>query len=511
MSKPNKELYQRLRILSCRQLWEEEVPRFEKGSQRERQDNVAVVRAVGVVFSESGSAEEKEKVRQWLQGLLQDPCEKVRRYAMAALPKIGAGQHEEKQLLSLLKTTTLEREKKFLGKALEKIGGAATLEESRERGLSLQTEQKIKASLARDESPSTVRTDRVLSNVGALRIHLRGRRGLEMVVRKEVDAYIARHGKFRLADVRPGLVALVPMAPFSLTDIFALRCFGTVGLALGTVNSSNDRALIDNLAAMITSPLSRRVLETLTEGSIRYRLDFVAEGHKRSLVRQVSNRAYELCDHILNDPRHARWTVAIFPGDKGDWVELCPKLTPDPRFAYRQEDVPAASHPPLAACMAFLAGKVDQDIIWDPFCGSGIELVERALLGGVKTIYGTDLSDEALEITRKNLASAGLEAIEAKLIRSDFRQFPKKEHWLPGAVSLIITNPPMGKRVPVPNLEGLIRDLFYTAESVLKPGGRLVFANPVWIESPSKSLKLEFRHLVDFGGFNCRLVSYRKI
>ncbi|MEO6785075.1 MAG: hypothetical protein ABI318_02990, partial [Chthoniobacteraceae bacterium] len=117
---PDKELYRQLRTLTCEELWEDEVPAFDRASPEERREKVSLVRAVGVVFSESGTAAQRDAVRPWLRRLLQDPCEKIRRYAMAALPKIGAGPGEEKELLSLLRTTTEDREKKFLGQTLEK-------------------------------------------------------------------------------------------------------------------------------------------------------------------------------------------------------------------------------------------------------------------------------------------------------------------------------------------------------------------------------------------------------
>ena len=55
-----KELYNQLRHLSCEELWEDEVPRFNAATERERADRVALVRAVGVVFSEQGSDAQKE-------------------------------------------------------------------------------------------------------------------------------------------------------------------------------------------------------------------------------------------------------------------------------------------------------------------------------------------------------------------------------------------------------------------------------------------------------------------
>ncbi len=110
--KTDKELYRRLRGLSSEQLWKDEVARFDRSGPEERIRRVAVIRAVGVAFSKAGTAKQKAEVRSWLVHLLQDPNEKVRRYAMTALPKLGAGASEEEALLSLLRTTAVEREKR---------------------------------------------------------------------------------------------------------------------------------------------------------------------------------------------------------------------------------------------------------------------------------------------------------------------------------------------------------------------------------------------------------------
>jgi tRNA G10 N-methylase Trm11 len=138
-------------------------------------------------------------------------------------------------------------------------------------------------------------------------------------------------------------------------------------------------------------------------------------------------------------------------------------------------------------------------------------LVERALLGGVRKIYGTDLSPEAIAITQANFAAAGPFAAEAQFTCCDFREFPRISGLAAESVTLIITNPPLGKRVPIPNLRQLMNDLLSTAAAVLKPGGRLVFANPLRMETTERTLKLTSRRVVDFGGFDCRLEMYRKL
>jgi predicted RNA methylase len=445
---------------------------------------------------------------------------------MTALPKLGAGPNEEGALLSLLRMTTIEREKKFISQALDKIGGTATLNAvARVRGFLPQTEQKVKANVARRERPSAIQMDSLLSEFARLRIHLRCRKGLEEIARDEVKGYIAKHGKFRIVGLRSGLVAITPMAPFSLADIYTLRCFATVGFFLGHVRGSNVTESIDTLASIITSTLSQSVLAAFTQGSIRYRLEFVSKGHQRGAVRLLANRAYAMCPDILNDPRSAPWSMDLLPAGHGISVELRPKLTPDPRFTYREKDIRAASHPPLAASMARLdepsarqarlAGRAGQEtgheIVWDPFCGSGLELIERALLGGVQRIYGTDLSPDAISFSQANFAAARLKGVQAKFTCCDFRDYAKVDGLKPKSVTLVITNPPMGRRIRVPDLRGLFGHLFAVAAAVLKPGGRLIFANPLRIEPSDPSLKLKYRKVVDLGGFNCRLEMYLKL
>ena len=509
--KTDKELYRQLRVLSCDKLWNEEVARFDQATPKERMQRVAVIRAVGVVFAASGTTKQRAEVKAWLTRLLKDPSEKIRRYAMAALPKIGAGRGEEAELLSLLKTTTGDREKKHLGRALDKIGGAATLDVvAGTPGFLPQTEQKVKASVARKQKPSTVRLDRVISDFARLRIHLRCRKGLEKILRDEVDEYIAKHGKFRVIHVASRLIELAPVAAFSLADLYTLRCFATMGFVLGTVPGPESAASTEALAKVITSPLARNILTTLTEGSVRYRIDFVSKGHQRGAVHLLANRAYELCPEILNDARQAPWSMDVYPSSGGFGVELRPRLYPDPRLSYRQDDVSAASHPPLAACMAKLAGKQEGEVVWDPFCGSGLELVERALLGGVKRVYGTDISREAVAIAAANFAAAKLSDVKTKFVCCDFRDQAAMLGLSPGSVTLMITNPPMGRRVRVPGLHRLFEDLFAVAAIMLKPGGRLVFANPLSVGPKDPSLKLQYQQVVDLGGFDCQLEMYVK-
>lgn len=502
--KSDKDLYRQLRSLPADQLWQEEVARFDRAEAKERNERVAVIRAVGVVFAATGTAAQRAEVKAWLVRLLQDPSEKVRRYAMAAIPKIRSVPGAEEQMISLLTTTTVEREKKYVGRALDKIGGPRVLRAV--SGLLPQTERKVKAAVARAEQPSAILLDRTFQNFDGLRIHLRCRQGLEELVRGEVEDFVAKHGRFRVLETRGRCVSITPTAPFTLADLYRFRCFATPAFNLGISKTSG----VGELAALVVSPLARQLMATFTEGSLRYRVDFVAKGHQRGAVRQLANRAYELCPEVLNDPRLAPWSMDIHPIARGALVELRPRIYPDPRLGYRQGDVPAASHPPLAACMARLAGPHPGEVVWDPFCGSGLELIERSLLGGVAKIIGTDLSPEAISVTQANVTAAKLAGVQTQFSAVDFRQAGPAEGVGPGTISLVITNPPMGRRIRVPDMQGLINDLFVAAARALQPGGRLVFPNPLRLAPRDRSLKLDYQQMVDLGGYECRLERYRK-
>jgi 23S rRNA G2445 N2-methylase RlmL len=365
----------------------------------------------------------------------------------------------------------------------------------------------VKANVARSETPTVIRMDRALTGLDGIRIQLRGRSGLEEIVRDEIDA--PPRGKFRVLQMRAGLVAIAPIVPFTLGELYALRCFGSAGFVLAQIDERTGN-VTEAIAAAITSPRARAIFETFTEGPIRYRLEFVSKGHQRGAVRQIVELAYAIAPMILNDARNAPWAVDIHTEGGKHSVELRPRLTPDPRLWFRRQDVPAASHPPLAACMARLGAQPGDEIVWDPFCGSGLELIERSLLGGVRKVYGTDRSREAIEITKANFVAAKLESTPASFICCDFRDFAKAAGVLPNSLSLIITNPPLGMRVPIRNLHGLIGDLLAISAKMLRPGGRLVFANPVRVEPVDATLNLQSRRVVDFGGFDCRLEVYTK-
>ena len=74
----------------------------------------------------------------------------------------------------------------------------------------------------------------------------------------------------------------------------------------------------------------------------------------------------------------------------------------------------------------------------------------------------------------------------------------------------MICNPPLGKRVPVDDLRSMVRSLFVLAARLVRPGGRLVFVNPVELEPDGTAFKLGFRQKVDVGFAHLNLEKWIK-
>lgn len=286
----------------------------------------------------------------------------------------------------------------------------------------------------------------------------------------------------------------------SLGDLLAAR----IALEFAVVIPLDGR-IADPAARVIQALLSedaRRVLRAWTLGKPRFRLEFPG-GHRRALTWKIAERVG--AEGLVNDSREWTWTARVSP--ECDEIQLLPRLTPDPRFAYRVAEVPGASHPTIAAALSRHAGVRADDVVWDPFVGSGLELVERARLGPYERLLGSDVEPRALDAAAKNLGSARV--TRAQLSRGDARTFA------PSGIRLIITNPPMGRRVTRDGSLGALLDGFVPhVARVLEPGGRMVWLSPDERRTDelarAAGLRVHSGPEVDLGGFGARLQTYER-
>ncbi|NVB84374.1 MAG: methyltransferase, partial [Kofleriaceae bacterium] len=325
-------------------------------------------------------------------------------------------------------------------------------------------------------------------------VRLHCKEGLAGLLRDD----LATHG-LRGTALRDDTVELSLARPWSALHASRLWIDGGIRVPLAGPSPSA-------IADAITSPRVRALLRAWTTGPIRWRLA-VRGGHQRSLVWRVAKEVGARAKELVNDPSQTTWDIAVDTSSTEHALELVPRRAADPRFSWRVAEVPAASHPTVAAALALVAGARDGDRVWDPFCGSAAELVERARLGPCRSIVGSDIDDAALTAAQKNLDAAG---VTATLVRDDARTYSPDR---PGTIDLVITNPPLGSRVHVDAASLLVTTLPNIAKH-LSPAGRLVWITPAPRTTATAAEKLGLRmtrrFAVDLGGVRGQLERWER-
>ena len=443
--------------------------------------------------------------RAWLLARLGDDDAKTRRNAAAALGKLRGAEIEDALLASFAKTDDVYLQR-TIAAALGKLGGARSL-----AVLAAARSDDTELSRIRDEAVLRLSRDATRGSEGTekaaidprqktrapLDLVLRCRRGIEAILVEEAPAaWQAKPGG-------PGEVR----GRFSgaLESLFGVRTAISFGFTvpMSRAQPGTDDDLGGAVARAIASEAAWAIFSAFSTGGVRYRIDWAGGGRKRAAVFRAAEEASRLRPQLMNDPSQRNWEVVVAEDESE--VELRPRLA-DPRFSYREKDVPAASHPTLAAALARLAGAQKNDVVWDPFVGSGLELIERARLGPALRLRGSDVDEGALAASKANAARAGvtLELVLEDALRSPFR-----------GATLVITNPPMGRRVKRrEDLHAFFDQLIDHLATVLAPGGRVVWISPLPARTARRAAERGFeiplRRTVDMGGFDAEIQIFQR-
>lgn len=454
----------------------------------------------------------EEKFLELLFNSLSDTRVKVRRYAVIAagretwsLPSIE--QKIETELLKVWDKTSESNERRYIVEALSKVGGESSYEflknievSKTDSSIYLQSISRAKVLFERRFAKSDV-TQWQMRNIFPLPMSIRlwCRRGLESLLVRQFD----NSEDIEFVKTGPAFVDILLYG--SPEILFQNRIFTRFGFSLKSLKKDPLKKIPDALF----SKVSRQILSTLSSPPYRIRVEHVASGPQRALQWKIAEEILLLAEKnkfsIINETRQADWEILVFANESS--LYLSPKSFKDPRFNYRLADVPAASHPTIAAAMVQVALVKEDDLVWDPFLGSGTELVEcyKACKGG--RFLGTDLEEKALEIAKLNLDEAvGKKEREDRfelLCADALSFFPEKK------VSLIISNPPMGRRVAMKDVEDMLVKFVRRLPLVLARQGRLVWMSPfpTLLDRELKRLGLTktFSSKVDMGGFSAEL------
>jgi tRNA (guanine6-N2)-methyltransferase len=121
--------------------------------------------------------------------------------------------------------------------------------------------------------------------------------------------------------------------------------------------------------------------------------------------------------HMTNEPDDADLMLRVRPAlSRSSGWEVLIRTTPRPLAtrAWRVRDRPGALNATIAAAMIEMSAPRPDDRFFNPMCGSGTLLIERALRAPAQVIGGCDTDLEALRCAHANIDAAGLaDQIEA--------------------------------------------------------------------------------------------------
>jgi tRNA (guanine10-N2)-dimethyltransferase len=140
---------------------------------------------------------------------------------------------------------------------------------------------------------------------------------------------------------------------------------------------------------------------------------------------------------------------------------------------HRPHFAPVSIHPKYARALVNMARVRAGDLVADPFCGTGGQLLEAGLVGA--RVLGGDLDPRMVAGTREMLVAAGV-----RDVRVEARDVGELPDFAGEKVDVVISDPPYGRSSTTnrEEMDALYDRFFHAAREALKPGGRLAIITP---------------------------------
>lgn len=234
----------------------------------------------------------------------------------------------------------------------------------------------------------------------------------------------------------------------------------------------------------------------LNSAKLGIRLKKELSGRKIS-ARFVTSKEQTLSSVVVRQNKIIKrgLEVVVFKTSNGFIVGQTEAVQPFKSLSFRdfgrpaRDDMSGMLPPKLAQVMLNLADiKENDDVILDPFCGSGT-IITEALLMGYKNILASDISEKAVSDTRENIAwikdKYQVSAEKVQVNRKNVVDLAKSIKI--NSVSVIVTEPYLGpQRGKIEfeevkkELEGLYSQAIAQFKQILSDKGRVVMVWPVF-------------------------------
>jgi tRNA (guanine10-N2)-dimethyltransferase len=168
-------------------------------------------------------------------------------------------------------------------------------------------------------------------------------------------------------------------------------------------------------------------------------------------------------------------------------AEIAPKPFVERRPRKKPFFHPAAMPSKLARGMVNLAHAKTDELVLDPFCGTGSIMIEASFVGC--RVLGFDAQRRMTRGCRKNLKHFGVDA--EGLVMADARVPPIAK------VDCIVTDPPYGRSATTmkSTTRRIVEALLSAAQNMLRKGQRICIASPKTLDITRMGAELGYKHL----------------
>ncbi len=171
------------------------------------------------------------------------------------------------------------------------------------------------------------------------------------------------------------------------------------------------RALLGDQNWRILCVAAERIMRCHPRGLFQTFYLSAAGARTATMQRIAEGMAHHLGLRRVHTPDEGHFLMRIRrPPEGGAGWDVLFRLTPRPLSAraWRVCNYPGALNATVAHAMALMTSPHREDIIFNPCCGSGTLLIERARAAPAARLIGCDMASGALECARQNAAAAGM-------------------------------------------------------------------------------------------------------
>lgn len=296
--------------------------------------------------------------------------------------------------------------------------------------------------------------------------------GLENIARQEINSLIGDTKQFKIIQRKPQRIVFQYTG--SPKDLLSLRTAEQLFLVVQHIpNMTRSRRSLTAINSSLTRFNFAKTFDCCRQVGIkiRKRIQF------RVMTRMSGFRNFQKRDfqQIIERSLIDRgWQLTRSSSGLDVWAEMDGEdayisirlSKPDmAQRSHKQASVPQTLKPTIAYSMVRLSQPQPNDIFLDPMCGAGTILLERAFAGRYRYLIGGDLSEGALDATKRNF---GRQHQPRQFFHWDAHILPMQTN----SVDKIVCNLPIDENKS--NLPQLYRNVLTEFERVTKSGGRMV-------------------------------------